>query len=225
MVSVAGSTDSKNSGSGTLGASMRQPVVLVALQRPMLVTDRMFVPPTFTTYAVPVRGMSVKKFGPGLYRGPWSGAVARSAGGAWLQPGVDRHEPGACASGHGRRGVVAAGCDRRVAGRDVHDRDRTVVVVGDVDRVAGLVDRDPGRAAAHGDGARRLAAAAAGVPVAGGPVDHRHGDAVAVRAVVRGVDGVGRHVHIDRLGSGPGLYRLDRQPAASGGHRVTPGRV
>src|SRR6516164_5607910 len=88
MVSVAGSTDSKNSGSGTLGASMRQPVVLVALQRPMLVTDRMFVPPTFTTYAVPVRGMSVKKFGPGLYRGPWSGAVARSAGGAWRQPAV-----------------------------------------------------------------------------------------------------------------------------------------
>src|SRR6516162_2585095 len=88
MVTVAGSMASKNSGSGTLGASMRQPVVLVALQRLMLVTDRMFLPPTFTTYAVPVCGMSANAFGPGLYRGPWSGAVARWAGGGWPQPDV-----------------------------------------------------------------------------------------------------------------------------------------
>src|SRR5215469_1675432 len=88
MVLVAGSTESRNSGSGTAGAGRRQPVVLVALQPPMLVTDRMFLPPTFTTYVVPVWGMSANAFGPGLYRGPWSGAVARWAGGGWRQPDV-----------------------------------------------------------------------------------------------------------------------------------------
>ena len=70
-----------------------------------------------------------------------------------------------------------------VAAGAVNDRHRPVVElvdeVGDVDGVAGLVDGDRERAGAHRDGCRDPAAAAAGVPVARGPVDHRHGVAVA----------------------------------------------
>src|SRR5215831_18154298 len=89
MVLVAGSAEIRNACSGTLGASARQPVALAALQRLMLVTDRMFLPPMLTTYALPVRGTSVKKFGKELNPGPWSG-VACWFGGRLRQPEVTR---------------------------------------------------------------------------------------------------------------------------------------
>src|SRR5215468_5490961 len=87
MVLVAGSAEIRNACSGTLGASARQPVALAALQRPMLVTDRMFLPPMLITYALPVPGTSVKKFGNELNPGPWSG-VACWFGGRLRQPDV-----------------------------------------------------------------------------------------------------------------------------------------
>ena len=87
MVSVAGSTDIRNSLSGTLAAGRRQPVVSPALQRLMLVTERMLAPPTLTTYAEPVRGISPKAFGEELNPGPWSG-VACWLGGLVRQPDV-----------------------------------------------------------------------------------------------------------------------------------------
>jgi hypothetical protein len=87
MVFVAGSAEIRNACSGTLGASERQPVVSAALQRLMLVTDRMFAPPALTTYSLPVQGASVKKVGNELNPGPWSG-VACWFGGRVRQPEV-----------------------------------------------------------------------------------------------------------------------------------------
>ena len=66
MVSVAGSTESKTSESGTLGASRRQPEVWMASQRPGLITDRMSAPPTLTRYRELSWGISAKELGNGL---------------------------------------------------------------------------------------------------------------------------------------------------------------
>jgi hypothetical protein len=84
-VSVAGSTDIRNSWSGTLGAGRRHPVVSVALQLPMLTTDRMSAPPTLARYAVPVSGISANAFG----LNPLAGLkVACSLGATVPQPEV-----------------------------------------------------------------------------------------------------------------------------------------
>src|SRR5215469_16024061 len=87
MVFVAGSADIRNSPSGAVGASARQPEVLTALQRPMPVTDSTFGPPGPTTYAVPVPGTSAKAPGPDTNPGFCTGA-ARSFGGRVPQPEV-----------------------------------------------------------------------------------------------------------------------------------------
>ena len=59
----------------------------MALQRLMLVTDRMLAPPAFTTYAEPVRGISARAVGNELYPGPWR-EVASRLGGIVRQPDV-----------------------------------------------------------------------------------------------------------------------------------------
>ena len=80
MVFVAGSADSRNSLAGTAGAGRRQPELFLALQRWTLVTDRMLDPPTFTTYAERVRGISANVFGNELNPGPWFGVACRLGG-------------------------------------------------------------------------------------------------------------------------------------------------
>src|ERR1700722_14018124 len=93
MVFVARSAEIRKACSGTLGASVRQPAVWAALQRPVPGTGRMFAPPMLTTYALPVRGTSVKKFGNELKPGPRSG-VACWFGGRLRQPDVPLRPPG-----------------------------------------------------------------------------------------------------------------------------------
>src|SRR5579864_9102612 len=87
MVPVAGSVAIEYSWAGMLGASARQPLVSAALQRLTLRTDRTSVPPTFTTYAVPVCETSASVFGNGLYPGFWFGEAC-SFGGRCPQPKV-----------------------------------------------------------------------------------------------------------------------------------------
>src|ERR1700722_14000568 len=87
MVPVTGSAEIVASWSGTLGASVRQPVVSVALQWLTLTTDMTLRPPTFTTYAEPVCGTSVTAFGNELNPGSCSG-VACSFRGRPPQPDV-----------------------------------------------------------------------------------------------------------------------------------------
>src|ERR1700722_19477033 len=87
MVPEAGSAEIVASWAGTLGASVRQPEVSVALQWPMLVTLRMRAPPTFTTYAVLFCGTRVTAFGNELNPGSRSG-VACSFLGRPAQPEV-----------------------------------------------------------------------------------------------------------------------------------------
>ena len=251
---MAGSADSRYSPSGTAGASARQPVVLVALQRRMLVTDRMFRPPMFTTYAVPVRGMSAKPPGNELYPGPWR-EVARRFGGRLraagchrpvtgpgvdrrqrviarigrehgVQRAVDRDEARPDAGRHGRRRSAAASRRVGIASGAVNDRHRPAVElvdeVGDVDGVAGLVDGERERAGTHRHGCRDPPAAAAGLPIARGPVDHRHG---ARGDAVRHIDGVGRAVNIEPGRAGLVGHCPGRAPAPSRDLGVASGRV
>ena len=75
MVPVAGSAEIVDSWSGTLGASVRQPLMSVALQRLTLATETTLRPPTFTTYAEPVAGTSANSFGNELNPGFWCGVA------------------------------------------------------------------------------------------------------------------------------------------------------
>ena len=142
-----------------------------------------------------------------------------------MQPVVDHHELSARAGRHRRRRAAAAGRRAGVAPGTVDDRDRPGVVAGDVDGVAGLVDGDPERAAAHRDGCRNPPAAAAGAAIAGGPVNHRHRVAIARGPGVRRVDGVGRGVDIDPGRAGLVLDGPGRPSASGGPAAITPGRV
>src|ERR1700729_1228034 len=87
MVPVAGSVEIVYSWAGTLGASVRQPVMSAALQRLTFRTDRTLAPSTFTTYADPVCGTSASAFGKGLYPGSWFGEAC-SFGARCRQPHV-----------------------------------------------------------------------------------------------------------------------------------------
>ena len=71
MVSVDGSTDARKSEFGTECAGVLQPEVSTALQRPTVITDTRFSPPTLTRYAVVVPGSSVMVFGNAVYPGLW----------------------------------------------------------------------------------------------------------------------------------------------------------
>src|ERR1700744_699800 len=70
-----------------LGASVRQPVVPVALHPLTLTTDRTLAPPTFATYAVFSCGIRVTAFGNELKPGTRTG-VACSFRGRPVQPEV-----------------------------------------------------------------------------------------------------------------------------------------
>src|ERR1700735_4240253 len=87
MVPVAGSVEIVYSWAGTLGASVRQPVMSASSQRLTFTTDRTLAPPTFTTYADPVCGTSARAFGKGLYPGSWFGEAC-SFGARCRQPDV-----------------------------------------------------------------------------------------------------------------------------------------